>query len=145
VDKCELRALARSSGVCGLGLGPLPYAEQPGTTELTSLRSPDADAAAACHVGLPRSAGEIARDASRRNAVVRPHMPGRPHHTGARHAAGERTCGARNLYDPVGYLHGTSGGRRTWSGFCPKHSAPCAIELACRVCARCCGGRPNNT
>ena len=113
------------------------------TTELTSLRTPDADAAPACHVGLPGSAGEIARNASRSDAVIRTHVPGRPHHAGARYATGERTRGARNLYDPVGHLHGASGGGRTWSGFCPKHSAPGAVEFSRSVCGRRGGSRRN--
>jgi hypothetical protein len=94
-------------------------------------------------VGLPGSAGEIARNASRSDAVVRTHVPGRPHQTSARHATGERTRGARNLYDPAGHLHGASGGGRTWSGFCPKHSAPGAVELARRIRARRGGGSPD--
>jgi hypothetical protein len=111
---------------------------------LTSLRTPDANAAAACHVGTPSPAGGIARNTSRGDAVARAHVPGRPHHPGARHATGERTRAARNLYDPVCHLHGASGGGRTWSGFCPKHSAPVAVEFTRSICARRGGSRRSN-
>ena len=104
--------------------------------QLSSLRSPDADAVPAFHVSAPGPAAEIARNSSRCDARVRAHVPGGSHRAIARNATREGTGGAGNLNDPVGHLYCASVSGLTRSGFCPKHSAPHAVEFACRICAR---------
>ena len=78
---------------------------EPVPAQLSSLRSPDADAVPAFHLSAPGSAAEIARNLSRCDAVVRAHVPGGSHRAIARNATREGTSSAGNLNDPVDHLY----------------------------------------
>jgi hypothetical protein len=87
-------------------------------------------------LSAPGPAAEIARNSSRCDARVRAHVPGSAHRAVTRNATREGTRGAGDLNDPISYLYCASVSGLTRSGFCPKHSAPHAVEFARRICAR---------